>query len=329
MKIWSRKIITSKNYDKICAFIIGTGIALSAIHNYRLTQLLTNEEGVTNLFLPSAGMAFWFIGVLAYAANNYKSISLGSKKVYVPLLLIVAAISLSGISHGGIIPFFMGLGLFGVYLVARILRNDIYAPLMIGAVIASLGVFAYAVTNPGIESGGYVFEGNYDIVVGYVLCGAVLYKFKKQHYILGLALAAMFLTGSPEAVFALAVLGLAAIIIDHFSLRKAIIAVLPLLLTVAAVWGSGYLDDLYHYTFQVATNQVTVTGEGHTVVPGSDGTAIGYRWHVISTAMQNIKPLGDGYNITGFKATTIHNIPLIMVQQLGYPGILAALAFIA
>ena len=55
---------------------------------------------------------------------------------------------------------------------------------------------------------------------------------------------------------------------------------------------------------------------------------IAVRWEVIKEAMSNIKPLGDGFIVTEFASGTVHNVPLIIIQQLGWAGIIAALAWL-
>ncbi len=57
-------------------------------------------------------------------------------------------------------------------------------------------------------------------------------------------------------------------------------------------------------------------------------STVEYRLAVIKRAMTNIKPFGDGYSVTIFNRTTVHNVPLIIVQQLGYPGVAAGIAWV-
>jgi len=56
-------------------------------------------------------------------------------------------------------------------------------------------------------------------------------------------------------------------------------------------------------------------------------SAVGYRIGVMDTALTNLEPLVAGYNITKFNKTFVHNVPLIIVQQLGWPGIVAGVAW--
>ncbi len=194
----------------------------------------------------------------------------------------------------------------------------------VGAVIASLGVLLYAILRPGVISGGFVFEGNYDIVVGYVLLGAALSIHKWQWVLAGLALVAILLTGSPEGLFALGVLGVVVLARRDWGRRLVIVAT-PVLIIIVLGLVSGYGQTLYSYAGKVAG--------GETASPyGERGTpvkAIDYRIQVAVDAMENIKPLGEGYNLTDFsRLLNVHNVPLVIVQQLGWPGILAGLAWL-
>jgi hypothetical protein len=59
-----------------------------------------------------------------------------------------------------------------------------------------------------------------------------------------------------------------------------------------------------------------------------DSYGMGQRIRIIREAAENFKPFGDGYMVTEFKHNTVHNVPLIIIQQLGIPGIIAALAWL-
>jgi hypothetical protein len=206
-----------------------------------------------------------------------------------------------------------------------------FLPLAIGATVASLGVIAHHIIYPGVMTGGFVFEGNYDIVVGYVLLGAVLYSGKWQLPLLTLAVIALILTGSPEAIFAMSVVGVVVLIRKDWGRRLlpivgAVVAIITVLLVTN--WGQG----LYAYATRI------VTQESVTQPIDSSGyrQAIGYRMDVIRDEMTHITPLGTGYSVTDFSdrevdgrlVRIVHNVPLVMVQQLGYPGVLAALAWL-
>jgi len=311
--------------------IIGAGITLSPIHNQYLTQLTSNSKGETLFFLPAFGYLLLVMGAGLFLLNNWqrvKEVGWGDRRVVSCLLFIVLAISASGVAYTGLqarfAPMGMGLALFALYLCGRVLGKDMFLPLAVGAVIASLGVIAHQVVHPGVITGGFVFEDNYDIVVGYVLLGTALFIHRRQWVLAGLALVAILLTGSPEGLFALGVVGVVILARRDWG-RKLAIVLAPVVIIAVLGIVSGYGQHLYGYTEKVAS--------GETASPyGDSGTqrdAIEYRFQVIGDAMSNIRPLGEGYNLTDFsRSPNVHNVPLVIVQQLGYPGILAGLAWL-
>jgi len=313
------------------AITIGAGIALSPIHNLWLTRLFTIDNGETLFFLPAFGYLLLIMGSGLFLLHNWdrvKEVGWGDRRVIGCLLFIVLAISLSGTAYDGwqlrVAPMGMGMALFALYLTGRILGKAVFLPLAIGAAIASLGVIIHAILYPGVITGGFVFESNYDVVVGYVLLGAALCTHKWQWILAGLALVAILLTGSPEGLFALGVLGVVVLARRDWGRRLAIV-VAPVLVIVVLGILLGYGGTLYSYAGKIVG--------GETASPyGDEGTpvkAVEYRIHVAADAMTHIKPLGEGYNLTDFsRSPNVHNVPLVLVQQLGYPGILAGLAWL-
>ena len=320
----------SSKPSKWWAIIIGIGVALSPIHNQWLTILATNDNEETLFFLPAFGYLLLIMGSGLFLLHNWgrvKAVGWGDRRVVGCLLFIVLAISVSGTAYEGLqnrfAPMGMGLALFALYLTGRVLGKAVFLPLAVGAAIASLGVILHAILYPGIITGGFVFEANYDIVVGYVLLGAALFIHRRQWILAGLALVAILLTGSPEGLFALGVLGVVVLARRDWGRRLATV-VAPVLIIVVLGVLLGYGQTLYSYAGKIAC--------GETASPYNVGTpvqAIEYRIQVATDAMSHIKPLGDGYNLTDFsRSPNVHNVPLVIVQQLGYPGILAAMAWL-
>ena len=319
----------SSQANRRWAVLIGSGLALSPVHNEWLTRLVT-QDGMVGFFLPSFGYAIWIMATLLFLTwkVDWRKLDWGDKRVFIPLLVIVGAIGLSGITAntwtGKFAPLLMGLSLFALYLVARKLGKDMFLPLAIGAGIASLGVIAHSIVFPGKVTGGFVFQGNYDIVVGYVLLGVALFVHRHQWVLAMLALVAICLSGSPEGVFVLGVMAIAVLWRRDWN-RKLIFAVSPVVIVGALYFGLGHGQKLYSYALEIVQDVAVVEQ-----VPMIDGerAAIGYRIWVIKEAMANIKPLGEGYNITAFRKGIVHNVPLVIVQQLGWAGILAGMAWL-
>lgn len=345
MTSWSGSILAGikTQINRWWAIAIGAGVALSPIHNQGLTKLLTNSKGEVLFFLPAFGYLLIIMGAGLFLLNHWAEVrktGLGDKHIYYPLLIIVGAIALSGSAYTGwedrIAPALTGLVLFALYLAARVLGKDVFLPLAVGAVAASLGVIATATVNPTTVSGGLLFEHNYDIVVGYVLLGTALFARRWQWLLAGLALVAMFLAGSAEGLFVVAVSG-AVVLARRDWGRKLMWATAPVLITALLWFSLGWGQQLWGYTVRIAQfdtvvwqgipeNSADFTSE--TWAPNVETDVVSWRLVVVKHALENIKPLGDGFNLTAFRTGTVHNVPLILVQQMGYPGAAAALAWL-
>jgi hypothetical protein len=284
------------------------------------------------LFLPAIGSVVWIMGTLLFLLDHGKEVSWGPKAVWVPMLIIAGAIGLSGIPAETlgekVAPLFTGVVLFSVYLAARVLGKAMFLPLAVGAVIASVGLLLYAALNPGVVTGGFVFEGNYDIAAGYTLLGvALLVGNRYQWLLVGLAVLALAVSGSPEAVFALGVLSVVVLLRRDWG-RKLTIVIAPVLIVGVVLLATGYGQQLYAFTAHVVQNDATAPFPEQLNRP-TGVTALGGRWDVIQDSMTHIKLFGEGYNLTNFsKMLNVHNVPLVIVQQLGWPGVVAGAAWL-
>ncbi len=327
-------ITETRKPNRLWAIIIGAGVALSPIHNQYLTQLTSNSNGETLFFLPAFGYLLLIMGAgmfLAWHWNQVKEAGWGDKRILIPMLAIVGATGISGLGADGVqdklAPLFLAGTMLAAYFTARVLGVDVFLPVSIGAAVASVGVVAYQITHLGRISGGYVFEYNYDIVVGYILLGTLLCTHRWRWYLSGLAGVALLMTGSPEGVFALGVLAVALVVRADWN-RKMLFAILPAALILVLWLGIGQGQKLYSYLGDVILNKATVTPASDMPENDVNRGALGYRIWVIEKAMKNLEPLGTGYSVTEFREGIVHNVPLVIVQQLGWAGIPAGLAWL-
>jgi hypothetical protein len=284
--------------------------------------------------MHKAGFHFINAGVNGEVAYQppWSRVGFGDKKITIPLIIIAIAISLSGIPEQGIVakiaPAGMALGFLAAYFVSRILGGDIFVPLTVGAVVAALGVIAYQIWFPGVPSGGLIFKGNYNIATGFILLGAALFFRRGQWLLVLLGVIALFLSGSAEAVFTIGVVGLVVLFRRDWS-RKLGIVVGTSVLVGVVFFGSGVGLQTYQ---RVSWAVAEVAPWLHIKVPEHYEPLeppLAGRLLVIEEAMSNIKPLGTGYDLTKCEpGQIVHNVPLVIVQQLGWPGILAALAWL-
>jgi hypothetical protein len=345
-------MVIARNINKWWVYIIGAGMTLAPIHNQWLTSLTTNSRGETMFFLPAFGYLLLIMGSGLFLLHNWdrvKDVGWGDRKIVIPLLVIVVAVGLSGIGAAGwtnkVAPLGGALSLFALYQAARMIGKDIFLPLAIGAAVASAGVIVHGFIHLGHRTGGFIFETNYDVVVGYVLLGTALYFRRGQWLLAAMALVAMFLSGSPEAVFTVGVLGIIVLVRRDIGSRL-VAALLPVILITGIWFQLGYGQDLYAYVWQVALGEPTVPADrfdesvaptapnvtaGPVTARGPDEgrmSATGYRIELMRRSLTGVRPLGEGYSLTEYSETTVHNVPLVIVQQLGWPGVLAGLAWL-
>ncbi len=325
----------NKDYSRWWPWLIGSGLAVLPIHNLWLTRFATLPNGETVFFLPSFGYLLFILATGQFLLRHWddaKASGWGDKRVLVCLLVIVTAISLSGITApdltGKLAPLGMALCLISLYATSRILGTTLVVPIVIGSVTVSLGVIVHAVIHPGQVTGGFVFAQNYDAVVGYILMGSLLYQGRWKWWVWGLGAAAIVLTGSPEGLFCLTFLlcvtGVVAIIYRRaMRITSPLIFGASLFIICLVLALSGVGEKLYSYTWKVAHGEPTIQKPNEAAISATD-----CRLAVIKQAMTHIKPLGDGYSVTYFADGIVHNVPLIIVQQLGYPGIVAGIAWV-
>lgn len=304
---------------------IGIGIALFPVHNKWLTDI-TAINGMATAFIPAFAAVLWILGTLLFLRDNWKSVTVGEYKIAIPLAVIVLAIAVSGLSADSIgnklAPLFTGIVLFGLYLAARLLGKDVFMPLAVGSALASLGILVYSLLHPGVTTGGFVFEKNFDIATGYVLLGAALFTSKHRWVLAGLATVSLSLSGAPEAVFAIGMVFLVMLLRKDYSRRLVVIgAGILCVLLLGLVF--GWTQSLYQYTLDTINGEhIANYTKTETVSP------LEIRYMVIRDALADIKPLGKGYNLTVFSVETVHNVPIIMIQQLGWLGILAGISWL-
>ena len=238
-----------KDHSKYWIALIGSGLALSPVHNSTFTNWATNSEGETLFFLPAFAYLMLLMGSWMFLLWNWdrvREVGWGDRRVTVPLFIIAGALALSGLGvDGGIgakfAPLGMGAALVSLYLAARVLGRDLFLPLAVGAAVASGGILLHQALYFGGPTGGFIFEDNYDIATGYILLGTALLVGRRgwQQGLAFLALVALFFSGSAEAVFAIGVVGLVMLFRRDWS-RRAVGMLALFAVAVVAVFASGH-----------------------------------------------------------------------------------------
>ena len=299
------------------AIVIGIGLALFPIHNLWLTEV-TSIGGQATLFLPAIGAVIWIMGILLFIRNNWQKLNLGDKQIYIPLLIIVASMGLSGFINGEslgdkVSPLFMGIALFSAYVVSRSLGVSIFRMLIPFVVLGAIIAIVIGILNPGIPSGGLIT--NYCASAGFLIFGAVVNRGKWQWALIAVALIGLFFIGALEAVFILGILGIAVLVRRDFS--KRFIIATSVLVSFIGLWALlGYLTPLYEGNQNLAV--LFGLFKGDSALDSATLTALTTgRWEVIVREMKNISFIGHGYSLSTVGGQIVHNIPLIIVHQIG------------
>ncbi|MBA7498668.1 hypothetical protein ES704_01405 [subsurface metagenome] len=308
----SRKLIVNQ---RLFAYGIGFGLVLFAVHN-------SSQPGLEYAFLPVVGLAIVIVSVALSFVNLKGKPDFGPRYIYIPMLVIIASV----IARLFIEPTMQTVGsilllasLFAVYVASRHLGKAVFIAFIPAVVIEGISCIVEGLITPGARISGIIASSpNYCIATGFIVFGTVVAMWKWQWALVPLALVALFFTGSPEALFVIAVLGI--VVLARRDWSKRLLIPVGLLAIVAITWiGLGYGTELYSYAANKIETVITNPTEGNI------DEALTGRWHVIKRAMNNLRPLGEGLSITEYSTDTVHNVPLVIVQQL---GIAAALAWL-
>jgi len=187
------------------------------------------------------------------------------------------------------------------------------------------------IMDTGVRAGGIIsHSANYDIAVGLLVFGTLVSAIKKQWWLSALTIVGLFFTGAEEGILCVGVLGIVLLIKRDWS-KKLLAPVAALVIVLAICTPLGITQQLYGRT----PAMISSAGEVIITAPTEAGTE---EWrekvnkalvdkpsHEYSSAISNFKFFGHGYNIGHFYVGIPHNVPLIIVDQI---GILAALAWL-
>lgn len=321
--------IKSNIKDNKWAYGIGFGIALTPIHNEWLTNLFTLPNGNAVIFLPQIGTVIWVMASMYYVLYHWRKGDrvvdwLGDWRVFIPLLIVALFMGISGFvperTDGvSIAPLLMGLALFTTYIVGRKLGIALFRALIPFVILGAVIAIVLGIINPGVpasETNGMIT--NYCAAAGFLIFGGVVNQGKWQWALLVVALVGVFFIGALEAVFIIGVLGIAVLIRRDFNKSFMIVAAVAVLLVGA--WAlSGNLTALYTGNHNVESIWNILSGR----VPidtTSLRVATSGRWEPIIWALQDIKFFGHGYTLSLVEGGIVHNIPLIVMHQIGWIG---------
>lgn len=312
--------------DKWWAIVVGSGVALSPIHNQWVPELTTAILGISFVAMMFGSAMF-----LLNHWEQVRQVGWGEKKLVIPMVALVVVMALSGFINGTgfdfIAPLGMGLAMFALYLTSRVLSGNrwLVMPTLIVGAIAILVTLIVGIVAPSHQDYGLIT--NYCALAGFMVLSGLLVDRKWLWVISGVIVIAVAMTGALEGLFLLGVLGIAVLVRRDWGKR----ALLPVgIVAVAGTlwWATGGLAISYEHAtknFRGLLSMFGVETEGEIGTEGALDYALTGRWVVIRDAMSEIRPFGYGYVLTPNPKDMgdrrpVHNMPLLAVDQVGPIG---------
>ncbi len=321
MRYWTKIKSIHIKLETALAWCIGLGLATFPIHN-------AFQPFKEYFFLPLVGFAFLMASVILYVFK-VKKFDWGSPWVFVPMLVIV----FSGLARA--LVYFTSHDLSNaaflvtmlvLYLASRRVGAGIFKILIPFVIIEAISVIVYGVITPGQITGGLAatpktaeYDAGYNLAVGYLVYGAFLIRGKWQWPLIILCAIALLFTGSAEGLFVMAVIGIV-ILIRHDWGKKLWLTGLALgVLTLALIGGGLY----WRAVSNVEALPDAASGDAYAI-----SVALSGRMEAYQAAFNELAPIGHGMEIGHFNNRTVHNVPLIIIDQLGIPAGIAWLVIV-
>jgi hypothetical protein len=277
---------------------IGIGIGLFAIDRYPVNLI---------------GLLILFIFTVLYTKDmDWKTLDWGSKWVYIPMLVIFGTTVLRLVIYHTISEVF-AVSFFAImivlYLISRQYGKDIVRILLMVFAVVAISQPVMLFLHIGKEYDGGIV-GNYNraaVLLGII---AFMYMGKWKWLLIFIATIAMLFTGSLEGLLLIGVTGI--VILLRKDWNKKLWIPFGALAVIALIWVfSGAAYNFYYQTI-VCLNFGEVN-------------ALNSRVIVYKEALGQLSLLGHGYTNSFFNNSTVHNVPLIIADQL---GVVAALAWV-
>lgn len=326
--------------NKVLTYIFGLGLLLFGLHSSVFT--VYSSSGATLFFPPFLGIIIINLVTLYLIIDRrITTDTLGEKKIWIPLLLIVISITIRSLltfTYESFVEIGVGLSLFGCYLSSRVLGKEIFYFLAAFVIVEIISVFIYAIwINPGNGTGGLWSISNYDGATGLIVIGSMLFIHKWQ-WILVLA---MLLTGwfmaSMECIAASAIICAFMLIRRDYNKKLFIgIVVIGVLVGSWYIWGYGEQQyewkvinvakdalgiEQYEKVYEIGSSKTFYTDiaeddNGEYLATWGKGRLPAYE-----RAIENTAIFGHEYDMYQYQNRTgyvvVHNVPLVIWDQIG------------
>jgi hypothetical protein len=177
------------------------------------------------------------------------------------------------------------------------------------SLVASLSIIVLFII--GRVGGGIVDSTNYNLATGVIILGALLATKSLRWILLTISVPSLVLAGSEEAIFALGVIAVVSLIRKDTG-RKAIPIIGTVVVVVIMLVAFQKPITMYSRVFPQITDPSVTTL--------TNGRADSY-----SGALSDIQLFGHGYDPRTMSYDSIHNVPLMILYQIGPFGLAAFL----
>ncbi len=349
-------------WDRWAGYSLGTGMVLFLVHTPWQPGMTYDAESQTysGVFLPALGVALVIgttFAILIRDGEKQILDDVGPKWAWMPMLVIVGSMFarlIVDLSIKTLSSAMFGVILFAVYLAARKLGVSVFKPITMAVVIEALSCVVIGLfVEPGIRTGGIISfpARNYAIAGTLLILGSAVSVGKRQWLVVSVAAVGLLFVGSGEAVLACAVLLVVALFRRDWGTKTSAVGAVALVAVVLSATGIG--RDLYHPAADKVRTVMSGDIVGEQVVPGASrdskyprdisivigdtsytvrydhaweatlDNALSWRWTGWKRAAQNLSVFGHGYELTKFDFYTVHNVPLIVADQIGPMAALA------
>lgn len=310
-------------------------------------------------FLPVVGFAFSMVAMLVVLQERKSEITLGDRRIWIPLLVIVGGMAASGFAQlvagevtvqESFVPLAFGVYLFGLYLVARLLREELFAPFAGAVVIESISCVVWGLTHWGLRNGGLVGPTNYDMAAGFLILGVLVSAVRRQWWLSAVAVVGLAFGGAEEAMVAIAVLVVVMLARRDWGRRMMLpvgVAVMGMVVLFAFGLGQSLyspaakkMGDIRSFAAGEKIEHEITNPFGMEVLEypryfetrdGGEWFQVEYdyewedaldnitnwRWTQYKRAAKEFSWFGNGLSITMFNFYTVHNVPYCIVDQVG------------
>lgn len=324
--------------DNRVYLFISIGLILFTCHS---DWFIYNIGNKTALFLPQ-------IGVMLIGLSTALLIILGEidlrqwpkKQILIPLSIIILFTIISCLidfNSKTISNIVMILSAYLLYHVGKYYGMKIFIPFAIFSIIESLSVIIMAITevNPHIRNGGLISLYNYSLAKSFIIIGIItgLYFIKNTKYkslFLTINLLGLIFTGSPEVLVIIPFVGLWFIYKKDFS--KELVYGLFIVIIITTLWFTvGHGQKEYNRVSEVTTfalngDMLKTESWDNNVTEDEYSWGLG-RLPLYKHSIQNISFFGNGYHIYSknisnetaekIEYSMVHNVPLVIVDQIG------------